>query len=100
MNDQVTQDFVLWLKAFYDVFPGLVSKKTYIMGESYAGIYVSPHQALLLQKAHGGAGELLTQATSDSILHPGTPEKQGQTTTSHRIHYYRRRYYRQSCSPV
>ena len=36
-----TQEFYGWLKAFYDVFPGLVSLDTHLMGESYAGIYVS-----------------------------------------------------------
>ena len=39
-NAQVTQDFIAWLNAFYGIFPGLNSKNTYIMGESYAGIYV------------------------------------------------------------
>ncbi|KAI4115692.1 MAG: hypothetical protein LQ341_007718, partial [Variospora aurantia] len=38
----ITDDFVHWLKAFYDHFPVLRMKNTYIMGESYAGIYVSP----------------------------------------------------------
>ncbi|KAL9122525.1 MAG: hypothetical protein Q9187_000925 [Circinaria calcarea] len=39
-NAQVTQAFYQWLKAFYAVFPTLKSKNTYIMGESYAGIYI------------------------------------------------------------
>ena len=39
-NAQVTQDFFSWLQAFYNTFPGLKTKKTYIIGESYAGIYV------------------------------------------------------------
>ena len=39
-NAQVTQDFSAWLSAFYEVFPSLRSKNTYIMDESYAGIYV------------------------------------------------------------
>ena len=39
-NDQVTQGFISWLGAFYEIFSGLKSKSTYIMGESYAGIYV------------------------------------------------------------
>ncbi|KAK3171100.1 hypothetical protein OEA41_003184 [Lepraria neglecta] len=38
-NAQVTQDFEVWLKAFYDVFPSLRSKNTYIMGKSYSGIF-------------------------------------------------------------
>lgn len=41
LNAQVTQDFEIWLKAFYDVFPRLRSKNTYINGESYSGIFVS-----------------------------------------------------------
>ncbi|KAL2055521.1 hypothetical protein ABVK25_004329 [Lepraria finkii] len=40
LNVQVTQDFEIWLKAFYDVFPRLRSKNTYIMGESYSGIFI------------------------------------------------------------
>ncbi len=40
-NAIATQDFIGWLKAFYDVFPGLLSQNTHLMGESYAGIYVS-----------------------------------------------------------
>ena len=40
-NTVATQDFVSWLKAFYDVFPSLLSQNTHLMGESYAGIYVS-----------------------------------------------------------
>lgn len=40
-NAQVTQAFYQWLKAFYTVFPTLKSKDVYLMGESYAGIYVS-----------------------------------------------------------
>lgn len=41
LNAQVTQDFVGWLQTFYDVFPELKAKNTYIAGESYAGVYVS-----------------------------------------------------------
>lgn len=40
-NAEITQDFYAWLKAFYAQFPGLLSLNTYLMGESYAGIYVS-----------------------------------------------------------
>lgn len=40
-NAQVTQEFYQWLKAFYTVFPALKSKNVHLMGESYAGIYVS-----------------------------------------------------------
>lgn len=36
-----TYDLFHWLKAFYDRFPTLKNKNTYLMGESYAGIYVS-----------------------------------------------------------
>ena len=39
-NAQVTEQFYAWLQAFYAVFPGLKSKKTYLVGESYAGVYV------------------------------------------------------------
>ena len=40
-NADVTRDFYQWLKVFYGEFPGMKSKNTYLMGESYAGIYVS-----------------------------------------------------------
>ena len=40
-NAIATQDFYDWLKAFYDTFPALLSQNTHLMGESYAGIYVS-----------------------------------------------------------
>lgn len=40
-NAEITQDFYSWLKAFYAEFPGLQAKNTYLMGESYAGVYVS-----------------------------------------------------------
>ncbi|KAL8932335.1 MAG: hypothetical protein Q9216_006879, partial [Gyalolechia sp. 2 TL-2023] len=36
----ITDDFFRWLKAFYDHFPTLKKKNTYIVGESYAGIYI------------------------------------------------------------
>ncbi|KAI4238160.1 MAG: hypothetical protein LQ352_007893 [Teloschistes flavicans] len=35
-----TYDLFHWLKAFYDRFPTLKNKNTYLMGESYAGIYI------------------------------------------------------------
>ena len=41
-NAEITGDFYNWLKAFYTEFPGLQTKNTYLMGESYAGVYVSP----------------------------------------------------------
>ena len=40
-NAQVTGEFYAWLTAFYAQFPGLRSMKTYLMGESYAGVFVS-----------------------------------------------------------
>ena len=40
-NAKVTADFYAWLTAFYAQFPALKSMKTYLMGESYAGIFVS-----------------------------------------------------------
>ncbi|KAL8726750.1 MAG: hypothetical protein Q9181_005936 [Wetmoreana brouardii] len=36
----ITFDFFHWLQAFYDRFPTLKNKNTYIMGESYAGTYI------------------------------------------------------------
>ncbi|KAL8867931.1 MAG: hypothetical protein Q9174_005336, partial [Haloplaca sp. 1 TL-2023] len=36
---EVTYHFFHWLHAFYDRFPALRGKNTYLMGESYAGIY-------------------------------------------------------------
>lgn len=41
-NAEITGDLYNWLKAFYAEFPGLQAKNTYLMGESYAGVYVSP----------------------------------------------------------
>lgn len=46
-NAQVTSDLFHWLKAFYDRFPALKRKNTYIMGESYAGIYVRAQQSII-----------------------------------------------------
>ncbi|KAI4277059.1 MAG: hypothetical protein LQ337_002041 [Flavoplaca oasis] len=47
-NAEVTNNFFHWLMAFYGRFPGLKYKNTYIIGESYAGVYI-PYftQALL-----------------------------------------------------
>ncbi|CAO1600968.1 hypothetical protein XANCAGTX0491_004638 [Xanthoria calcicola] len=39
-NADVTKDFLHWLTAFYDRFPALDYKNTYLMGESYAGTYI------------------------------------------------------------
>lgn len=39
-NDRVTSDFYAWLTVFYKRFPHLLSKKTHMVGESWAGIYV------------------------------------------------------------
>lgn len=46
-NSDVTQGFINWLKAFYAEFPELMTKTTYIAGESYAGVYVSTSQSLI-----------------------------------------------------
>ncbi|KAI9893341.1 MAG: hypothetical protein M1814_000471 [Vezdaea aestivalis] len=43
-NAEVTADFVAYLGAFYEQFPGLKDKKTYLMSESWGGIYV-PYMA-------------------------------------------------------
>ena len=40
-NAQVTEEFYAWLTEFYAQFPHLVAMNTYLMGESWAGIYVS-----------------------------------------------------------
>lgn len=40
-NAQVTADFYAWLKAFYEIFPDLKSMSTHLIGESYAGVFVS-----------------------------------------------------------
>ena len=40
-NAQVVADFYSWLKAFYEIFPNLKSKNTHLIGESYAGVFVS-----------------------------------------------------------
>ncbi|MCJ1348723.1 hypothetical protein MMC31_006956 [Peltigera leucophlebia] len=39
-NSDAIQHFYRWLTAFYAKFPGLINKNTYLMGESYAGIYI------------------------------------------------------------
>ncbi|KAL9023476.1 MAG: hypothetical protein Q9196_007179 [Gyalolechia fulgens] len=36
----ITDDFYHWLQAFYDHFPTLKDKHTYIIGESYAAIFI------------------------------------------------------------
>lgn len=46
-NAQVTADFYSWLKAFYEVFPDLKSKSTHLIGESYAGVFVSSNSSTL-----------------------------------------------------
>lgn len=59
----VTNDFFHWLEAFYDHFPTLRNKDTYIIGESYAGVYVSQFSSVIchtptyqssLSKVQGG----------------------------------------------
>ncbi|MCJ1390106.1 hypothetical protein MMC18_002964 [Xylographa bjoerkii] len=39
-NAQVIEEFYAWLTAFYAQFPLLAAMDTYLMGESYAGIYI------------------------------------------------------------
>ncbi|PGH36308.1 hypothetical protein GX50_00813 [[Emmonsia] crescens] len=39
-NEKVTSDLYTWLSAFYREFPDLLEKKTHLIGESYAGIFV------------------------------------------------------------
>lgn len=63
MNDQVTQNFVAWLKAFYDVFPSLIPMKTHITGESYAGIYVSFDEAFCPER------DILRYAAANRWIH-------------------------------
>jgi carboxypeptidase D len=39
-NDRVVSDFFAWIADFYNYFPHLLSKKTHIVGESFAGFYI------------------------------------------------------------
>ncbi|EAW10193.1 putative serine carboxypeptidase [Aspergillus clavatus NRRL 1] len=39
-NDRVTLDFYKWLQNFFAHFPHMRSKRVYLIGESYAGIYI------------------------------------------------------------
>ncbi|KAG5297506.1 serine carboxypeptidase [Histoplasma ohiense] len=39
-NEKVTSDLYAWLGEFYREFPHLLEKKTHLVGESYAGIFV------------------------------------------------------------
>lgn len=39
-NEQDTSDLYAWLGEFYREFPHLLEKKTHLVGESYAGIFV------------------------------------------------------------
>ncbi|KAI9815054.1 MAG: hypothetical protein M1827_002897 [Pycnora praestabilis] len=48
-NAEVTSDFYLWLKEFFQIFNGLASKNVYLMGESYAGIYIPYFAADILK---------------------------------------------------
>lgn len=72
LNAQVTQDFVSWLQAFYDIFPLLRSKNTYIMGESYAGVYVSG----LHQTSGFRPQDTDSRDNVDPIFHPSLPRQQ------------------------
>ncbi len=72
LNAQVTQDFGSWLQAFYDIFPSLRYKNTYIMGESYAGVYVGYfHKASNFQTQDANSRDYV-----DPILHPSLPREQ------------------------
>lgn len=38
-EEQISEQFVLWLKAFFEIFTELSHKKLWFIGESYAGMY-------------------------------------------------------------
>lgn len=50
-NARVTSDFYAWLGSFYKLFPQLLGKRTHMMGESYAGIYI-PYFASKIMDNH------------------------------------------------
>ncbi|KAK2763957.1 hypothetical protein FQN54_009576 [Arachnomyces sp. PD_36] len=48
-NDRVTSHFHAWLTDFYALFPHLLSKKTHILGESWAGFYIPDFTCKILE---------------------------------------------------
>ncbi|KAL8945924.1 MAG: hypothetical protein Q9222_007607, partial [Ikaeria aurantiellina] len=67
-NANVTTDFLLWLKTFYAQFPSFKNKNTYIMGESYAGIYVSDPIFTLSSFSEGRAEGIQIPYVTKAIL--------------------------------
>lgn len=76
-NSEVTGQFHQWLQKFYQEFPGLKSKNTFLAGESYAAIYVS--LICLLALIIGLDKCKLTAASAngglDSLFHPSNSRK-------------------------
>ncbi|MCJ1485953.1 hypothetical protein MMC06_006129 [Schaereria dolodes] len=83
-NTQVTQEFYAWLKAFYDVFPGLKSKNTYLMGESYAGVYIPYFSQAILQNRHSLNINLKSITIGDGII--GNPAAQSDVVVGTYMH--------------
>ncbi|KAL6714868.1 hypothetical protein ACLMJK_007128 [Lecanora helva] len=81
LNSQVTQDFSAWLGAFYDVFTGLSSKNTYIMGESYAGIYIPYFTQALMQNDHNLSVNIKAISIGDGTFGNGAALTDVGTTT-------------------
>ncbi|MCJ1403072.1 hypothetical protein MMC11_006295 [Xylographa trunciseda] len=50
-NAQVTEEFYAWITAFYAQFPRLVAMDTYLMGESYAGVYIPYFAQAIMQNS-------------------------------------------------
>ncbi|KAL1960216.1 hypothetical protein VTO42DRAFT_8759 [Malbranchea cinnamomea] len=62
-NKQVVSDFFAWLQGFYRLFPGMLNKRTHMLGEAYAGAFV-PYFASEIVKRHR---ELPVNLVSTSI---------------------------------
>ena len=58
-QDQLSEQFYYFLLEFFKVFPSLLSKKIYLMGESYAGVYI-PYIASKIMKKNA---ELIENST-------------------------------------